>query len=192
MNQMCQKTTKLRLLPAVQILLVLCLTFSAIAAQPPKADCVMLLQKTPAAGGTVTPSVDAAHYYDYDTTVKLVAVPNAGYHFVYWLGDVTDSTANNTTTTLDTPKYIIAVFAKDEFGLQEPGGTADISGPPSMYTRPAERRSTSTSPDDEPEYPDPEIFYFVLEEEPIPEISTRYLFGTGMFLLLRKQFAKRF
>ena len=82
---------------------------------------VLLVQLTPAKAGTVTPDA-GIHNLDINSEVALTATPNPGYHFVYWLGDVTDPTSNTAVAYLDSPKIIIAVFEKNEFQFT----TADI------------------------------------------------------------------
>ncbi len=75
---------------------------------------VLLLQQTDSHAGTVTPDV-GVHHFDLDAEVTLTAVPKPGYHFVYWIGDVSDPTANSTIIYLDAPKIVVAVFARSEF-----------------------------------------------------------------------------
>ena len=77
---------------------------------------VLLLQQTPPQGGTITPDA-GVHRFELDKEVTLTAVPNPGYQFVYWLGDVSDSMANTTIAYLDAPKIIIAVFERSEYEL---------------------------------------------------------------------------
>jgi hypothetical protein len=97
--------------------------------QPRTDGTVLLLQQTNPEAGTVTPGV-GVHYFDLNTEVTLTAVPKPGYYFVYWIGDVSDPTANSTIVYLDTPKIVVAVFERSEyaFSLEEkilqnmPGG----------------------------------------------------------------------
>lgn len=88
---------------------LLCSTQSAQAIQEP--SIALLLQQTPAQGGTISPQI-GVHHYALGTTVTLIAVPKPGYQFVYWLGDVLDPTANKTLAFLSKPKIIVAVFLK--------------------------------------------------------------------------------
>ncbi len=73
-------------------------------------NIAVLVQQTPANGGSVTPGI-GVHEIGTNSQIALTAVPKPGYQFVYWLGDVADPTANNTTAYADNPKIIIAVFA---------------------------------------------------------------------------------
>ena len=72
---------------------------------------VLLLRQTPLQGGTITPAV-GVHHFDFNTDVTLTAVPKPGYQFIYWLGDVSEPTANKTIVYLDTPKIVIAAFER--------------------------------------------------------------------------------
>ena len=99
---------------ALVLVVVLCgLVESAYCAADRAA---LLLQQTPLQGGTVSPSV-GVHQFDLNSDVTLTAVPKPGYQFVYWLGDVSDPTSNNTVAYLNAPKIIIAVFEQVEYEL---------------------------------------------------------------------------
>ena len=91
---------------------------------------VLLLQQTPPQGGKVTPSV-GVHHFELSAEVTLTAVPEPGYQFVYWLGDVSDPTANSTVVYLDAPKIVIAVFeqAEYEFLVIEEGPLGSYGAP---------------------------------------------------------------
>jgi len=154
---------------------------------------VLLLQQTPANGGTITPGA-GIHYLEQNTSVTLTAVPKAGYQFVYWLGDVSDPTLNRTTAYLDAPKIVVAIFERAEFELEDltemvpsiPGGfggglrasSADYSR--QRYSggggvKPSVRRAPSKPP--EPEPPLPQDI-----PVPIPEPATVVLLAVGSFL----------
>ena len=91
----------------------------------------LLLELSPAEGGNVNLEA-GVHVFDRDAEVTLIAVPNAGYRFVYWLGTVTDATTSTTTVCLDTPKIVIAVFERSKLALVEfeegPQGSAGGGG----------------------------------------------------------------
>ena len=71
------------------------------------------LQKTPPQGGSINIGA-GIHDIILNSEITLIAMPEPGYQFVYWLGDVSDPTSNNTTAYIDSPKFIIAVFEKAE------------------------------------------------------------------------------
>jgi hypothetical protein len=84
------------------------------------ATVALLLQQTPDRAGIVTPGVGVYHFQQ-DSQVSLSAIPQRGYQFVYWLGDVQDPRSSTTVAYLDKPKIIIAVFEQADFSQQVPG-----------------------------------------------------------------------
>ena len=88
---------------------------------------VLLIQQTPAEGGSVTPSV-GVHYYEPSAYVPLTAVAKAGYQFVYWLGDVGNPGSAATAVLLDSPKIVVAVFERSKQDLALPEENS-LSGP---------------------------------------------------------------
>jgi len=79
-------------------------------------DVALLLQQTPAKGGATTPMAGVYHF-ELNSEITLTAIPEPGYQFVYWLGDVSDPGATSTVVYLDKPKIIIAVFEQAEYGV---------------------------------------------------------------------------
>ena len=77
-------------------------------------DVALLLQQSPANGGTLN-ILPGVHRFSPNSEVQLIAVPKPGYQFVYWLGDVRDSTANSTILNADAPKIVIAVFERAKY-----------------------------------------------------------------------------
>ncbi len=75
---------------------------------------VLLLQQTSAESSMITPG-PGVHHFESGTEVTLTAIPRPGYQFIYWLGDVSDSTANSTIVYLDAPKIVLAVFEQSEY-----------------------------------------------------------------------------
>jgi hypothetical protein len=155
---------------------------------------VLLLQKIPADAGTITPG-EGVHYLPQNTSVTLTAVPQTGYQFIYWLGDVSDPQLNRTTAYLDAPKIIIAIFERAEFELEDmseatqgiPGGLGDVlRASAADYSRQGfrgggggRRQSASGPPAQPPEpepLPPPEI------PVPTPEPTTLVLLAVGSYL----------
>lgn len=89
-------------------------------------DVALLLQQTPLDGGIVTPS-PGVHFFAPNSEIVLTAIPNPGYEFIYWLGDVGDPTAGRTITYLNKPKIIIAIFEPIEYGTSFMG-RASVGG----------------------------------------------------------------
>jgi uncharacterized repeat protein (TIGR02543 family) len=87
-----------------------------------------------ASNGTVTKNPDQPDYA-HGTAVELTAVPNAGYHFTGWSGDLV-GTNNPDTLTMDGDKSVTASFAINVYtitasaganGTISPSGTVSIN-----------------------------------------------------------------
>jgi hypothetical protein len=87
-----------------------------------------MLQQSPVDGGAIEPG-NGVHKIDRDTHMTLRAVPKPGYQFVTWLGDVAEPTANVTTTYMDSPKIVIAVFERIQYD--------SLAGAVSLFSSPA-------------------------------------------------------
>jgi len=159
-----------------------------------------LLQQIPENAGTITPGA-GVHYLEQNTSVTLTAVPRPGFQFVYWLGDVREPTLNRTTTYLDAPKIVVAVFERDEYELEDvvemvqgiPGGfrgrllasAADYSR--QGYSGGGGRQPTvRRQPLKPPEPPlTPEV------PVPIPEPATIVLLALGSYLAFTGRRSKK-
>ncbi|MCX5638351.1 MAG: PEP-CTERM sorting domain-containing protein [Planctomycetota bacterium] len=171
----------------------------------------LLLQQSPAQGGTVIPSPGV---YDFapNSEVTLTAIPKSGYHFDYWLGDVTDPTSSTTTALLNKPKIIIAVFEQTEYntlivgasagasasGTRHGGGSfggsvaIDSSPPPSPPDNPPgppDNPPKEYAPEPPPEPPMPPEPPIPPEppQPPVPEPATGLLLALGGGLALLKR-----
>ena len=170
----------------------------------------LLLQQTPANGGTVTPAT-GVHKFETDSMVTLTAIPNPGYQFVYWLGDVSDPTSTSTVAYLDSPKIIIAVFERSEHQFAEmqemitasagfggrrrsagdysrSGGGGGIGPKPRKWQWPS-RPEPPEEPEDDLPVPEEsnETDLPVPENEPVPEPATALLLVMGSLLTIRKR-----
>jgi hypothetical protein len=87
----------------------------------------LIVEQTPNDGGAVTPN-SGVHKFGVNQMVTLMAEPRSGYRFLYWLGDVTDMTHNQTSVWLDSPKIVVAVFEKTQFELPEEIGFSSGGG----------------------------------------------------------------
>lgn len=175
----------------------------------------LLLQQSPPNGGAVSPAV-GVHTFDQNTDVTLTATPKPGYQFVYWLGDVSDTTASTTIAYLDTPKIIIAVFERvkydfaffEELPPSRAGGggggqrrsSADYTGQggfggpggrrPHKYRRPSYEPTENGDLDPpDPDFPVPDDIedFPVPDPEPIPEPATGLLLTLGALLARSKR-----
>lgn len=73
-----------------------------------KTSCNLTVSST--GGGSVTQPGEGVFTYDEGTVVDLMAVPESGYQFVRWTGDVADPDSAFTSVTLDADKAVIAIF----------------------------------------------------------------------------------
>jgi hypothetical protein len=97
--------------------LVFLITIAAMCLAPSFSQgskMALLLQQTPVDGGSVEPGI-GVHQMDDNSQITLRAVPQPGYQFVTWLGDVAEPTSSVTEAYMDSPKIIIAVFERSRF-----------------------------------------------------------------------------
>jgi hypothetical protein len=199
-------------LAVISTVVVLCVALQPAYGQ--MNDPALLLQQSPADGGTITPAA-GVHKLELGSEIILTAVPKPGYQFVYWMGDVGEPTSSSTTVYLDGPKIVIAVFERAQFeslfaagaSQSRPGGgllrsisegmQGGFGGPgakrPSKFRWPSEPEEP---PEEEPgeDFPVPEGQDFPVPEGgddfPVPEIpepATVLLLGLGSLVLLRKR-----
>lgn len=74
----------------------------------------LLLQPSPVDGGSITPG-NGVHKVQIGDQIKVVAVPSAGYRFLYWIGDVGEVGTAQTTVQMNSPKLVVAVFEREQF-----------------------------------------------------------------------------
>ena len=150
-------------------------------------DYSVLMQESPVGAGEIKPGI-GVQAFKANQTVTLTTAPKNGYHFVCWLGDVRDPSANRTSMVVDGPKIIIAVFERDEYAFLAPRGPQISVGPPGVYPR-YDSYTNSNGIDsptphyhDHPHYPDEPT-----EDPPpvpeVPEPATMMLLGVGAWLL---------
>lgn len=140
-------------------------------------DVALLLQQSPAQGGTITPG-PGVYNFALHSEVTLTAVPKPGYRFICWLGDVADPTASTTVIYLNKPKIIIAVFQQTEYDVFEGASVSGINRIGS-YAGGGGGISTSYVPYEPPIPPKP-------PEPPIPEPATGLLLALGILVMRRR------
>lgn len=156
----------------------------------------LLIQQSPPDGGSVTPG-SGVHRTPIGDTVSLSAVPKPGYRFMYWLGDVKNASSVDTTIAIDSPKMVVAVFAREHHDEDLPGlGIVDgvaSQGGGGRYAPSPMMAAGSVSPASGPadyDYPN-----YIPDDQgnddvPIPEVpepTTILLFGLGAVLSLRRK-----
>ena len=99
------------------VLAVLGATILAVYPAGARSDGVeLVVDRSPTNGGTVAPEA-GVHRFDANAEVTITAIPQEGYRFAYWLGDVTDSTASTTRIRLAGSKAVVAVFEQVQADL---------------------------------------------------------------------------
>ena len=139
----------------------------------------LCIEQSPARAGRITPG-SGTHQFSADSLVTLVAEPQPGYQFAYWLGDVVDPSAKETTVHVNAAKVIVAVFrpAEDDPFERRPSGgggggqlwpaVSDLSTP--AFTAPSGGGTTTTT----------------VITIPTPEPTTLALLALGAFTLRRR------
>jgi len=145
MNKRMNKITQLSLIFCFAVSVFVTTTW----AQDSTESYALLVQQSPPDAGSVTPG-SGVHKVGIGETVSLSAVPKPGYRFLYWLGDVSSTVVSDTTVQIDSPKMVVAVFARDEYeeklpGLQtaEGAGTSGGGGSGRMYNPVSSAGSTN-------------------------------------------------
>ena len=161
-----------------------------------RSNYAVLVEESPVGAGEIKPG-PGVHTFSVNETVTLTTVAKAGWHFIYWLGDVSDPTANCTMLAVDGPKIVIAVFEWDKYEL--PGDSAAVSsGPENLIRRvdiiggsggggggggKSDDSATSSPSPELPSSPPPEP-----SPEPVPEPHTLIIMAAGAYIGCKKRF----
>ena len=150
----------------------------------------LMLEITPPQGGSLN-IVPGVYSYDKFAEVTLVATPKPGYQFAYWIGNVTNATTGTTMVFLDSPKMVIAVFARNVFetvGLESDyivggGGGSGLTRSGSGYPGGGGGGGGGGKRQEDPHLPghDDDI------PVPVPEPVTAALFFAGVLMLAKSR-----
>jgi hypothetical protein len=161
-------------------------------------EVALVLQQTPSQGGTITPG-PGVHHFSPNAEVTLTAIPNPGYQFTCWLGDVSDPAAQRTVTYLDRPKIIVAVFEQAKYatplatGRTSGGGlissATDFGGRgPSGAVGGSPGSVIAKHTKSEPSVPESES---PASSAPVPEPATAILLAVGGLFALARRGARK-
>ncbi len=141
----------------------------------------LFLQQNLVQGGTIIPS-PGVHNFSLNSEVTLTAIAKPGYHFVCWLGDVSDPISSTTIALLNKPKIIIAVFEQNEYdtlSMEANTSGGGRGGAIGHRSPPLNNLPQEYIPGPSPEPPVP----------PVPEPATGLLLALGGLALLRRRIA---
>lgn len=144
----------------------------------------LLIERSPIAAGTVSPNT-GIHRFFANSMVSLSAVPGPGYQFAYWLGEVSDPTAQRTTVRVDAHKVVIAVFHPEPREHVEEQLALSGGGDGMMIASPADLSTPSWGPGGQAKPGD--ITPPAIRPEIVtPEPGTIALLGLGCLYLRRR------
>jgi hypothetical protein len=166
---------------------VLAVTFAVAArarGDTPTFD--LLIDRSPADAGRVTPD-SGTHRFSANSTVSLRADPQPGYQFAYWLGDVSDPTAEQTTVLVNESKVVVAVFHSEPRRPIEEQIGSGAGGADNLMLTPTDLSTPGWSSPGGGGRTHTEIIPIFIEPIPTPEPGTIALVTLGTLLLRQRR-----
>jgi hypothetical protein len=154
----------------------------------------LIVAQSPPDAGSVTPGTGVLKNLSGKESFLLKAKPKQGYRFMYWLGDVADSSSLQTSVLMDKAKMVVAVYEREEFTvamseedeLPETGTTGSSGGStPGRTSQITPGRALGGAGSNETKRTTPT--YFTIEDEDVlvPEPMTLLLLGAGGLVVRR-------
>ena len=105
---------------------------------PPPSTTTLTMQASPANEGTTDPT-PGSHTVELNSIVAVQAIPNSGYHFTSWTGNVAQSSNPSTTVTMSQAQTVTANFdvgapSADLHVTVNDGKSAAVAGAKNIYT----------------------------------------------------------
>lgn len=154
----------------------------------------LILEQSPSDAGRITPGT-GIHRFIPNTQIEISAIPQKGFQFAYWLGDVSDPTASTTKVHLDDSKAVIAVYEPmfpvpgDDENIRINGGGTGGGGIGGGGLRPsyADFFSVPFSAPGGSIGGGQSVTYQVIASEPVPEPTTISILGLGSLALVKSR-----
>ncbi|MCF7973091.1 MAG: PEP-CTERM sorting domain-containing protein [Phycisphaerae bacterium] len=155
-------------------------------------DVELMLEQSPSDAGRITPGT-GIHRFIPNTQIEITAIPQQGFRFAYWLGDVTDPTASTTIVYLNDSKAIVAVYEPmaivpgDDDEIRRNGGSTGGGGGSGLRPSYADFFAMPFSAPGGSMGGGQSVTYQVVASEPVPEPTTIGLLGLGSLALLKRR-----
>ena len=151
----------------------------------------LYLDQSPSDGGTITPGT-GIHRFVPNSQIEISAVPQEGFRFAYWLGDVQDPTASTTQVRLDDSKAVVAVYEpinpinSNDDKKRKKGGAYGGGGTSGLMPSQADFFTVGFAAPGGSSQGSQNITYQVIATEPVPEPITIVFMGLGGLTLTRR------